>query len=113
SRTGIQGDWELSRRLMSRGASIAVKALFKSCRRVRDPISGFFGVRKSSLDPERVKPRGYKALVEIMVTHDLDTGETGYIFLQRNGGDSSIGPGTVKDFLLHLAGLKYRQVKKR
>lgn len=111
SRRDVEGHWRFSRRLMSLGAQCIVKTAFDRCREVEDPVSGFFGVRKSRLDMDRLQPRGYKILVEILVTHDLDIGETTYVFLQRDNGDSSIGPESIKDFLLHVIHLKYRQVK--
>lgn len=113
SREEVEGRWELHRRLMSVCAQSIVKSLFRECRQVIDPISGFFGVRKSSLDLDRMDPTGYKVLVEILVTQELETGEAMYVFQQRENGSSSIGPGSVFRFLIHVVQLKHRQVKNR
>lgn len=111
SRTGVEGRWGRLRRFMSLGADTLAKTMFQSCRQVRDPVSGFFGVRKGSLDTGRLDPTGYKVLVEILVTHDIEVGETGYVFRQREGGTSSIGLLEVAKFALHLAVLEYREIK--
>lgn len=113
SREEVEGRWAVHRHLMSMGAQSIVKALFPGCRQVIDPISGFFGVRKTSLDLGRMNPTGYKVLVEILVTQELETGETMYVFRQRDKGSSSIGPRSILSFLTHIVRLKHRQVKHR
>ncbi|HEV7688785.1 MAG TPA: glycosyltransferase family 2 protein, partial [Acidimicrobiia bacterium] len=74
---------------------------------VSDPMSGFFIVRRSALDPEALHPTGFKILLEILVrTPDLRRAEVGYEFAPRFAGDSkaSLKEGVV--YLRHLARLR-------
>jgi len=76
-------------------------------RGVSDPMSGFFMVRRSALDPEELRPTGFKILLEILVrTPGLRRAEVGYEFAARHAGDSkaSLKQGIV--YLRHLARLR-------
>ncbi|MDQ1498587.1 MAG: hypothetical protein QOI86_1927, partial [Actinomycetota bacterium] len=76
-------------------------------RGVSDPMSGFFLVRRSALDPEALHPTGFKILLEILVRNPaLRRAEVGYKFAPRFAGDSkaSLKEGVV--YLRHLARLR-------
>ncbi len=109
-REEVIGNWGLHRRLMSLGAELLVKTLFKSCRRTRDPLSGFFGIDRDALDLGKMSPRGYKILAEILVLTGIRPQEVAYSFHQRQRGRSSIGISSIADFLTHVLELKYRQL---
>jgi dolichol-phosphate mannosyltransferase len=88
-------------------ASFARLAFFRRLRGVSDPMSGFFLVRRSALDPEALRPTGFKILLEILVrTPGLRRAEVGYEFAARFAGDSkaSLKEGVV--YLRHLARLR-------
>ncbi len=55
--------WPLKRRIISLGATLLGRLLFPE---VTDPVSGFFAIRKSVVDGARLKPRGYKILLEVL-----------------------------------------------
>lgn len=101
--------WPLHRKTLSKGAELLARMTFRKCREVKDPLTGFFAVRKSSFPLEEMRPRGYKIFIEFLV-HAEDVTQVPYRFLERNGGSSSIGFRDIVDFKLHLADLKYRQL---
>jgi dolichol-phosphate mannosyltransferase len=61
-------EFHRGRSLLSRVSTNAAKILFRrSLRGVTDPMSGFFLVRRSAVPFERLRPRGFKILLEILV----------------------------------------------
>ena len=97
-----------ARDLISRSfTTFALRAFPRRLRGVSDPMSGFFLVRRSAVDPETLRPTGFKILLEILVrTPGLRRAEVGYEFAARHAGDSkaSLREGVV--YLKHLARLR-------
>lgn len=77
------------RRFVS-GVSIqATKALFpKRLGGTTDPMSGFFAIRRSSVDLEGLRPRGFKILLEVLARQDLQIAEVPLVFEARLAGTS-------------------------
>ena len=70
---------------------------------VSDPMSGFFLVRRAAVDFDRLRPRGFKILVEILVrTPQLRVGEIGFHFGERVSGDSKAGAREAARYLAQL-----------
>ncbi len=87
--------------------TFARRAFPRRLRGVSDPMSGFFLVRHSAVEVERLRPTGFKILLEILVrTPGLRRAEVGYEFAARHAGDSkaSLRQGVV--YLRHLARLR-------
>src|SRR5688572_7990737 len=82
-------------------------------RKVTDPLTGFFMTRRAAVDPEGLKPDGFKILLEILVSHPhLKVAEVPIQFGYRNAGESKASVSeTVKFFRglfrLRLAGQKH------
>jgi|SRR5882757_2236168 len=97
-----------ARDVISRSFAVSARRAFpRRLRGVSDPMSGFFLVRRSVLDPEALHPTGFKILLEILVrTPGLRRAEVGYEFAPRFAGDSkaSLREGVV--YLRHLARLR-------
>jgi dolichol-phosphate mannosyltransferase len=97
-----------ARDVISRSFAVSARRAFpRRLRGVSDPMSGFFLVRRSVLDPEALHPIGFKILLEILVrTPGLRRSEVGYEFAPRFAGDSkaSLREGVV--YLRHLARLR-------
>lgn len=80
--------------LWRRSVSVASTQIARVCfpRRVgrlcRDPMTGFFCVRRAALHLDRLHPRGYKILLEILAHHDLRVAEIPFAFGHRSGGSS-------------------------
>ena len=72
------------RRLVSRGAIIISKIFIPKLRGIKDPVSGFFLVRRNVIDIDRLNPKGFKILMEIIVKSNTDKiVEIPYIFKSR------------------------------
>jgi dolichol-phosphate mannosyltransferase len=105
SHEGLAGWW---RRFVSAAATMLVRLLFRTrLRDCTDPMSGFFLVRRGALDVERLRPDGFKILLEILGRHArLRVGEVGFTFAERTAGASKAGLGQGLVFLRHLARLR-------
>ena len=70
---------------------------------VSDPMSGFFLVRLAAVDLDRLRPRGFKILVEILVrTPRLRISEVGFHFGERLSGNSKAGAREAVRFAAQL-----------
>lgn len=98
----------LYRRSVSGASTMLAQACFP--RRVgrvcSDPMTGFFGFRRLSVDPERLRPRGFKILLEILARHDLRVHEVPFAFGERFAGDSKATWANGLHFLLQLLSLR-------
>lgn len=107
-REKVEDNWPLHRRFISWGADFMARTIFRECRDVNDPLSGFFGLRRSEFNLEDFEPQGYKIIIEFLVKNNGSVAEIGYNFRERQGGSSSIGLKAIMDYKMHLANLKYR-----
>ena len=100
-----------ARTLISHLATAAAKATFsKSLRTLSDPMSGFFLLRRELVDPETLRPLGFKILLEIIVrTPNLRIAEVPYTFAVRQNGDSKATSGEGLGFARHLARLRFQR----
>ncbi len=81
--------------------TIAQLAFPRRLEHVTDPLSGFFLLRRAAVDLGRLRPQGFKILLEILVRHpDLRVVEVGYVFGARQAGESK---ATVGEGLRYLA----------
>jgi dolichol-phosphate mannosyltransferase len=82
---GDIGNFGHLRAMVSRGSTLAAKALFpRRLHHVDDPMSGFFLVRRSALDLDQLHPNGFKILLEIVaLTPGLRVGSVPFRFGER------------------------------
>ena len=101
---GGVGEWNLPRRFVSRGATaIAFLLLPQILRVVKDPMSGFFLMKRSVIDSALLKPTGYKILLEILAKGNYSRiVEVPYVFEERKNGKSKLGPKQYLEFLMHV-----------
>ncbi len=98
--------WPLSRRLVSRAATLVARVWLGL--KVRDPLSGFFAVRRELLTGSRYSARGYKLLVEILALHPgHSVVEVPYRFVDRQRGKSKLNTGEILAFLKLLWQLRF------
>ena len=78
------------RRTVSGFATVLTKAVFpRRLARISDPMSGFFAVRIAALDLDRLRPIGFKILLEIAVRQPrLRVAEVPFVFGDRVAGHS-------------------------
>lgn len=105
---GGVSDWSLSRRILSRGAQLVGLILLPGVvGRVSDPMSGFFMVRRSAIAERFLDPVGYKILIEVLGRGDISwIGEVGYVFQEREQGQSKVTWKQYLEYLQHLGKLR-------
>lgn len=107
---GGVSDWGFMRRVLSRGAQmIGLLILPSVIGRVSDPMSGYFMVRRSAIANHAMNPLGYKILIEVLGRGDIGTvAEVGYVFQERQEGESKVTWRQYVDYILHLLRLRSR-----
>jgi dolichol-phosphate mannosyltransferase len=107
---GGVSDWSLDRRLLSRGAQLlGLLVLPTVVGRVSDPMSGYFLVSRSAIVDRTLNPLGYKILLEVLGRGDIKkVAEVGYVFQERQAGESKVTWKQYVDYLLHLGRLRSR-----
>jgi dolichol-phosphate mannosyltransferase len=102
---GIAG-WHPLRRAISRLSTWITVPLQKAGVRVRDPLSGFFMLRRSCIAGVRLQPEGFKLLLEILVRGNiLSVAEIPYNFGLRHAGKSKANLRVGLDYLQLLGRL--------
>lgn len=106
---GGVSDWSIVRRLLSRGAqTLGLLILPGVIGRVTDPMSGYFLIRRSCLAGKTLSPVGYKILIETLGRGDVRwIGEVGYIFQERQEGESKVTSKQYMEYLQHLIRLRF------
>jgi dolichol-phosphate mannosyltransferase len=106
---GGVSDWSLVRRFLSRGAqTVGLLILPGVVGRVSDPMSGYFMVRRSCIAGKTLNPAGYKILIEVLGRGDIRwIGEVGYVFQERQEGESKVTWKQYIEYLRHLLRLRF------
>jgi len=82
-------DWNKLRLLISRAGTLATAPFQKKGLKVKDPLSGFFVVRRDCIDGLQLQPEGFKILLEILVKGRIRSAkEVPFHFATRHSGKS-------------------------
>jgi dolichol-phosphate mannosyltransferase len=105
---GGVSDWSLMRRILSRGAQlIGLLILPNVVGRTSDPMSGYFVVRRRALAEEYLSPTGYKILLEVLGRGNVKrVAEVGYVFQERQDGESKVTWKQYVEYIVHLLRLR-------
>ena len=105
--------WSFIRRLLSRGAQLlGLLILPRVTGRVSDPMSGYFMVRRSCIEDTTFNPIGYKILLEVLGRGKIDEiAEVGYVFCERQDGESKVSWKHYLDYIRHLLRLRFSHEK--
>jgi len=100
---GSTPGWPLARRLASKLATLPARVLTD----VRDPLAGFFAVRKQSLLALGRDVHGFKIGLEILAREgtNLRVQEIPITFHERENGSSKLGQAVMLDYGRQLVGL--------
>ena len=102
---GSEG-WSASRKIISKGSKLLAQVLLSSARGIKDPLSGFFLLRREVIDGVELSPTGYKILLEVLVKGKArEIAEVPYIFRVRERGTSNLTSGEGIRYLKHLTRL--------
>lgn len=106
---GSVSDWKFRRRIISWTATVMATILLPGrIRRVKDPMSGFFLLRRSVIEGRTLKPLGYKILLEVLARGNYEkAAEVPYTFEERTHGGSKMGPAQVWRYLKHLLRIRF------
>ena len=109
---GVEG-WSKWRLLVSRAAGLVARLLLPEVRRVKDPMSGYWLVRRSIIEGVELEPRSWKILLEILVkARPGRVVEVPYVFRERLHGESKLRFKHIVEYLLHVLHLsEYRVFK--
>lgn len=109
---GSMSAWNPVRRLVSQIGVVLAKPLQRQTIQVKDPLSGFFLVRRRCLEGLQLERHGFKLLLEILVRGNIrSVAEVPFIFGTRHGGESKAGLGTGLHYF-YLLGRLWRKKKK-
>lgn len=105
SASGLAG---AGRRLVSWFSGALTKAMFPiRLRNVSDPMTGFFAVRVAALDVDRLRPRGFKILLEILARSPMTVVEEPFAFGARHAGESKADLRQGLRFVVQLGALRF------
>jgi|YelNatPaOPRAMG01_1025707.scaffolds.fasta_scaffold37999_4 dolichol-phosphate mannosyltransferase len=108
---GVEG-WGFVRRIVSLGATKLAHLLIPKARAVKDPMSGFFMVRKECINGFKPSSNGFKILLEILVKGKYGSViEVPYTFQPRLNGESKLSIRENLRYLLLLAKLRLNLLK--
>jgi dolichol-phosphate mannosyltransferase len=83
------GEWSRFRLFVSRAGILATAPLQRKDLRVKDPLSGFFVVRRECIEGLELQPEGFKILLEILVKGRIRKAvEVPFQFGNRHAGKS-------------------------
>jgi dolichol-phosphate mannosyltransferase len=95
---GSVEDWPFHRRVISKGATLFARGLTK----VKDPMSGFFMLKRGVIDGVKLDPIGYKIGLEILVKGKYSKVlEVPIHFANRKAGKSKLGAGEYLKYIDH------------
>jgi dolichol-phosphate mannosyltransferase len=107
---GGTSDWGFIRRFLSRGAQLVGLMILPSVvGRVSDPMSGYFMVKREAIANCLLNPLGYKILLEVIGRGTVERiTEVGYVFQERQEGESKVTWKQYVEYLAHLVKLRSR-----
>jgi dolichol-phosphate mannosyltransferase len=92
--------WPMKRRLISKGAVKLAQYGLPIKKEVKDPMSGFFALKRHVLDDIKIDSGGYKILLEILVkANNAKVKEIPYTFTNRTQGKSKLDNTVVWDYI--------------
>ncbi len=97
------------RTFISRTLDVLARMMFPAnLRGITDPLTGFFLARREAIDMSRLRPNGFKILLEILVRFPtLRVTEVPFDFGARHAGKSKASPTEVGRYLSLLWSLRF------
>lgn len=97
---GAVENWPFYRKVISRTATLLARGLTK----VKDPMSGFFALKKEVIDGVTLNPVGYKIGLEILVKGKHSrVAEVPITFADRKAGKSKMGGTEILKYIDHVS----------
>jgi len=103
---GIE-NWPLKRQISSKIATLAVMGLTS----VKDPMSGYFFLRRDLIKNVELSPKGFKIGLEILVRSKCKkVKEVPIVFRDREYGESKLSSNVIVDYLIHVSKLYMNKI---
>lgn len=105
---GSYGSMSKIRHFMSKIATVVARLILRIS--VKDPMSGFFGIRKECFEKvaNQLDPKGFKILLEILArSKDAKVTEVGYQFRNRNYGTTKLNGSVIFQYLIALFEIRF------
>ncbi|WP_297460684.1 glycosyltransferase [Thermococcus sp.] len=100
---GAVKNWYWYRKLISRGAIMLGRLALPKIRDVKDPVSGFFALRREVVEGIELNPIGFKILMEILIKGRYNkVVEVPFTFGLRKAGESKLTGKTMIKYLKHV-----------
>ncbi|MCO6040468.1 glycosyltransferase [Thermococcus alcaliphilus] len=107
-RGGKVENWYWWRKLISKGAIMIGRVALPKIRGIRDPVSGFFALKREVVEGVELNPVGFKILLEILIKGRYSkVVEIPFTFGLRSSGESKLSNKQILNYLRHL----YRLMK--
>ncbi len=104
---GSDGGLDLIRKIISGSARYMAKIILPCLRKISDPTSGLFMVRRELLEEAQLNPIGWKIMVEVLAQCKVkNVLETPYTFHDRESGESKISLKVSLQFIEQLINLR-------
>jgi dolichol-phosphate mannosyltransferase len=104
---GMIEDWPFNRRIISKVATLLASPLTN----VKDPLSGFFFLKKEVIENCKIIPRGYKILLEILVKGKYKkVKEIPFLFKNRFVGETKLDMKTCLEYILQILSLYFYKI---
>jgi len=99
--------WGFKRKLMSKTATLLARVYTK----VKDPMTGFFMIKRTCIKDKKINPKGFKILLELIIKANYKIiKEIPIIFNNRIEGKSKAGTKEIFCYLQNLIGyLPYKK----
>ncbi|WP_139693093.1 glycosyltransferase [Sporolactobacillus terrae] len=111
---GSDGGLNWYRKFVSWTARIIARLALKRLRKITDPTSGLFAIKRSAISGIELNPIGWKIMLEIIIQANIDQIiEIPYKFHARDLGNSKMRAREQVKYLIHLAKLVSRSEEDR
>lgn len=96
------------RRFVSKASTLLTKAMFPNrLHGCSDPMTGFFLLDRRTVDIDKITPRGFKILLELLARQQLRVAEVPFDFAPRHAGSSKASFRQGIHFLTQLTMLRF------
>ena len=96
-------NWYWYRKLISKGAILLGRLALPKIRDIKDPVSGFFALRREVVENAQLNPIGFKILMEILIKGNYErVEEVPFTFGLRRAGESKLGGKTILKYIKHV-----------
>lgn len=96
-------NWYWWRKLISKGAIMIGRVALPKIRNVKDPVSGFFALKKGVIAKTDLNPVGFKILLEILIKGQYErVVEIPFTFGLRRAGESKLSQKQIINYLRHI-----------